>query len=180
MIRVAALLALLITSPAVAQSFQDTKLLDKAVEAFTDRGIGDDGGARTIVDSRLKLAACPMISLAWRTESHDAVVVTCPAPEWRIYVPVRMGGPALTPPSPGAPAAAPRSAAPVLKPALVIKRGDPVAIVAGTEGFSVTRDGIAASDAAAGSRVLIKVQEGKAPIQAIAVEPGKAVIPGDE
>ena len=63
---------------------------------------------------------------------------------------------------------------------IVIKRGDPVVVVAGDGGFSVTRDGIATTDAAAGARVLIRVQDGKAPIQAIAVEPGKAMIPGAE
>jgi len=62
----------------------------------------------------------------------------------------------------------------------VIKRGDPVTVVAGDGGFSVTRDGVATTDAAAGGRVLIRVQDGKPPIQAIAIEPGKAMIPGAE
>ena len=53
-------------------------------------------------------------------------------------------------------------------------------MIAGTDGFSITRDGIAVNDAAAGARLLIKVQDGKPPIQAIAVEPGKASIPGGE
>jgi flagella basal body P-ring formation protein FlgA len=101
------------------------------------------------------------------------VVVTCPDPQWRIFVPMLM--PASAPPA--ATAAAPVTAA---KLAIVIKRGDPVTVVAGDGAFSVTRDGIATTDAAAGARVLIRVQDGKPPIQAVAVEPGKAMIPGAE
>jgi flagella basal body P-ring formation protein FlgA len=165
---------MLLASPAAAQNFQSTTLIDKAVAGFTGHAIGESGGARTAVDIRLKLATCPMVSLNWRTDSHDSVVVTCTDPQWRIFVPVMM--PAR--PAPAAtPAAAPVAAA---KAAIVIKRGDPVTVVAGDGAFMVTRDGIATTDAAAGARVLIRVQDGKPPIQAVAVEPGKAVIPGAE
>ncbi len=103
------------------------------------------------------------------------MVVACPDPEWRIYVPIRIAAPAVVAASPLAPP--PPVAA---KPMIVIKRGDPVSVSAGNPGFEITRDGIAVNDAAAGQRLLIKVQDGKPPIQAVAVEPGKAVIPGGE
>ena len=180
MIRTLSFIALaLAASPAAAQNFQSTVLIDKAVTGFTGHAIGESGGARTAVDTRLKLAACAMVSLNWRTEGHDSVVVTCSEPQWRIFVPVLI--PASAAPN-GTSATPTASAAPVAaaKMAIVIKRGDPVMVVAGEGGFSVTRDGIATTDAAAGARVLIRVQDGKAPIQAIAVEPGKAVIPGAE
>ena len=136
---------------------------------------GDEATRRFEVDTRLKLAPCPMVSLSWRTELHDAVVVTCPDPQWRVFVPV------LTPSTPPTPAVIIGTpAAPAAKPVIVIKRGDPVTVVAGSGGFSVTRDGIATTDAAAGARVLVRVEDGKPPIQAIAVEPGKAAIPGGE
>ena len=167
---------MLAASPAAAQNFQSTALIDKAVAGFTGHAIGESGGARTAVDTRLKLATCPMVSLNWRTDSHDSVVVTCTDPQWRIFVPVMM------PARPAPAATSATTAAPVVaaKVAIVIKRGDPVTVVAGDGGFSVTRDGIATTDAAAGARVLIRVQDGKPPIQAIAVEPGKAMIPGAE
>ena len=158
-------------SPAVAQNFQSTTLLDKAVAGFTGQPIGATGGARTPVDTRLKLAACPMVSLAWRTDSHDSVVVTCPDPQWRIFVPVVATAAAPKPAVIVGPAAAPAA-----KPVIVIKRGDPVSVVAGDDGFAVTRDGIAMSDAGAGQRVLIRVEDGKPPIQAVAVEAGRATI----
>ena len=176
MIRTTLTLAVIIAAtPAAAQSFQSTTLIDKAVAGFTGRAIGDDGGARTPVDTRLKLAACPMVTMNWRTPAHDSVVVACPDPEWRIYVPIRSAAPAIVPAS----LLAPTPPAPT-KPAIVIKRGDPVSVAAGSDGFAVTRDGIAVNDAAVGQRLLIKVQDGKPPIQAVAVEPGKATIPGGE
>ncbi|MDB5677901.1 flagella basal body P-ring formation protein FlgA [Sphingomonas bacterium] len=176
MIRSIVTLAVLVAAtPAAAQTFQSTAMIDKAVAGFTGRAIGEDGGARTPVDTRLKLTSCAMVTMNWRTPAHDSVVVACPDPEWRIFVPVRMAAPAVVEPSPLAPVAAPAA-----KPVIVIKRGDPVSVTAGTEGFSVERDGIAVNDAPVGGRVLIKVQDGKPPIQAIATEPGKALIPGGE
>lgn len=176
MIRLVPALAIIVAAtPAAAQTFQSTTLIDKAVAGFTGKAIGEDGGARTPVDARLKLAACPMVTMNWRTPAHDSVVVACPDPVWRIYVPIRTAAPA---PVPAAPLAA--APAPAAKPDIVIKRGDPVSVTAGSEGFAVTRDGIAVGDAAVGARVLIKVQDGKPPIQAIATEAGKAMIPGGE
>lgn len=160
--------------PARAQGpFQDTETLDRAVAAFTGRPIGADGGARTPVDARLKLASCATLALAWRQDNHDAVVITCTAPEWRIFVPVQM-----PPPPPPAPTPAVAVAAPAAKPEIVIKRGDPVTVEVKTAGFSVTRDGVAMSDAAAGGRFLVDVDGPKKPIQAIAITAGRATLPG--
>ena len=60
----------------------------------------------------------------------------------------------------------------------VIKRGDPVTIEAGQDGFSITREGVAMGDAPAGGRVLVRVADAKAPVQAVAVEGGRATLPG--
>lgn len=162
--------ALLIASPATAQTaFQDNQAIDRGVAAFTGKPIGSEGGARAPVDARLKLAACPMVSMAWRADNHDSVVVTCSGPDWRVYVPV------LVSPTPvQAPAPAPVAA----KPQIVIKRGDPVTIEAGTPGFSISRDGVAMTDAAAGGRLLVDVDGPKKPVQAIAVGVGRATLPG--
>ena len=165
--------ALLAATPARAAPFQDTTALDRAVAAFTGRGIGAEGGARSIVDGRLKLAPCPTVSLAWRSEAHDAVVVTCTGPAWRLFVPVLF-----------APSEARRSApqtiapTPAVKAEPVIRRGDPVTIEAGTPGFSITRDGVAMGDAAPGGRVMVRVEGGKTPVQAVAIDAGRATLPG--
>ncbi len=163
-------------APAAAQvspKFQDTAALDRAVAAFAGRPIGAEGGARSVVDTRLKLAACPTLALSWRTEAHDAVTITCTGPEWRIYVPMVMPAPVAAPTTPLI-AAAP----PARKPEPVIKRGDPVTIEASAPGFSVTRDGVAMSDAPVGGRFLVDVNGAKKPVQAVAVSAGVATLPG--
>lgn len=156
-----------------AVSFQNTTGLDRAVAAFTGKAIGDEGGARTPVDARLRLAQCPTVALSWRTEAHDAVVVACSGPDWRIFVPVRM---AATPIA----AATTRPAVAMIQPraAPVIKRGDPVLVEAGSAGFSISREGIAMADAAPGARFLVRMSDAKAPVQAVAVESGRATLPG--
>ena len=83
----------------------------------------------------------------WRTPAHDSVVVACPDPEWRIFVPIRIAAPRDRRAEPARADAAP----PAAKPVIVIKRGDPVSVSAGSDGFAVTRDGIAVNDAAAGA-----------------------------
>ncbi len=177
MLRTFALLSIAVATPlAAAPTFQDTAAIDRAVAAFAGHAIGDEGGARTPVDTRLKLASCPMVSMAWRSDAHDAVVVTCTGPEWRLFVPMRM------------PVVAPKTAAPLviepsnapapLRPVYVIKRGDPVTISAGSPGFSITREGVAAGDAVAGGRFLVKVEQTRAPVQAVAIASGRATLPG--
>lgn len=156
-----------------APAFQDNAGLDRAVASFTGRPIGAEGGARTPVDARLRLAACPTIALSWRSEAHDAVVVTCSGPDWRIFVPVLKPAAAFA----AAPVRAAYAAAPV-KAEPVVRRGDPVVIEAGLPGFSITREGVAMGDAARGARLAVRVGDAKAPVQAVAVAAGRATLPG--
>lgn len=163
----------LLAAPVDAAGFQDLSALDRAVADFTGVPAGRLGGARTPVDPRLRLAQCPTVALAWRTPAQDAVVVRCAGPEWRIFVPVQMpaSDTALTPlrAMPGAPA-------PTLPP--VIRRNDPVTIEAGTDGFTITREGIAMGDAAPGARFMVRIDGAKGPVQATAVASGRATLPG--
>jgi flagellar basal body P-ring formation protein FlgA len=171
MILLPLLLAPLLAGGAIA--FQDTAGLDRAVAAFTSRPVGAEGGARTPIDPRLRLAQCSTVALAWRTEAHDAVVVSCSGPDWRIFVPV------IRPASAAPPTATARPAMVVAaKAEPVIRRGDPVVIEAGSNGFSISREGVAMGDAPPGGRFLVKVEDAKGPVQAIAIEPGHATLPG--
>ena len=175
------LLLLAALSPGSPQSstlrggFQNVATLDRAVAAFAGHAVGEEGGPRAPVDPRLRLAQCPTVALSWRSEAKDAVVVTCAGPDWRIFVPVRRAAPV-----PGA------AAAPVAAPAItaraepVVRRGDPVVIEAGTDGFSITREGIAATDAAPGARVAVRVVGAAQPVQAVAVSQGHVALPGWE
>lgn len=159
---------------AAGVQFQDTTAIDVAVAAFTGHQAGEEGGARTPVDKRLKLAACPLPQLDWRGTYQDAVVVSCDTPRWRIFVPVKLA--AQAPRAPVAAAAAPVAA--MVKAEPVIRRGDPVTVEAGSGGFSITRDGVAMGDALPGGRFMVKVDPAKPPIQAVAVESGRATLPG--
>lgn len=163
------MIALLLAAAAVPQ-FQDTGSLDRAVAAFTGQPLGAQGGARAAIDSRLRLKTCPTVALSWRTEAHDAVVVSCAGPDWRLFVPV-VAAPVATA---GAPA---RIAAPV-KAEPVIRRGDPIVIEAGSPGFSISREGVAMADAAPGARFAVRVDGAKGPVQAVALEAGRATLPG--
>lgn len=160
----------------LAASFQDLPSIDRAVAAFTGHAVGDEGGPRATVDTRLRLASCPMVALSWRSDAHDAVVVTCTGPDWRLFVPVRRTSPA------GAPAAAVAVAAPAAPPPIVVRRGDPVMIEAGSTdaegGFQITREGVAAADAAAGARVAVRVEGATQPVQAVALASGRVALPG--
>ena len=170
------MIAILLTAAAASASpaaFQSTDMLDRLVEQFAGAPIGMEGGARAPVDKRLKLAACDAPQLSWRSVAEDAVVIRCQGPQqWRVFVPVN----AL--PKPVAPAVTAMPVPAVVKPATVIKRGDPVLIEAGAPGFSITREGLAVADAAAGARVMIKVDDKRPPVAAIALEPGRARLPG--
>lgn len=157
---------------AAAPAFQNTASLDRTVSAFTGRPLGAEGGPRTAIDSRLRLAACPTVALSWRTEAHDAVVVSCAGPDWRIYVPVNMAA--------GAAAARvqPAAYAKPVKLDPVIRRGDPVVIEAGSAGFAISREGVALADAQPGARFLVRVDDARQPVQAVAVADGRATLPG--
>lgn len=155
---------------AAAGAFQSTAALDAAVATFTGKPAGTEGGARAAVDARLKLAACATPELSWQSERHSAVVVRCAAPAWRIYVPV------LTPP-PAARAATAAAVPAPLRAEPVVRRGDPVTVEAKAAGFAITREGVAMGDAAPGARLLVRVDDKKAPIQAVAVEPGLVTLP---
>ena len=165
------MIALALLAGAAVGAFQDTGGLDRAVAAFTSRPIGAEGGARTAIDARLRLAACPTVSLSWRTEAHDAVVVSCAGPDWRIFVPVIR-------PADAPPPTARAAIIPAVKADPVIRRGDPVVIEAGSPGFSISREGVAVGDAAPGARFMVRVDDARPPVQAIAIASGRATLPG--
>lgn len=165
------MIALLIALSGPAVTFQSTEALDQLVERFAGAPIGAEGGARAAVDKRLKLAPCDAPQLSWRSAAEDAVVIRCQGPQqWRVFVAIN-----------ALPKAAPTAATPApvaAKPELIIRRGDPVMLEAGAAGFSITREGQAMGDAAVGGRVLVKTDDKRPPVAAIALAPGRAKLPG--
>lgn len=148
----------------------DLDLLDRAAEIFAGAPRGAPGGPAAPIDRRLRLAPCgESPEFSWRSDARDAIVIRCPDHQgWRIFVAVRSAAPV----GPSAVAAPPAKAEPV------IRRGDPVTLVAEQPGFSVSADGTAMADAAPGARVPVKVEGAKAPVQAIALDAGRATLPG--
>ena len=122
-----------------AQDFQSVAALDTVVTQFTGKNVGEQGGAIAPIDRRLKLAPCVAPQLEWRGENHDAVVVRCMAPAWKIFVPV------AAVPRPKAAVEAPMPANVVVRPAApvkvepVIKRGDAVTVEASATTGTISR-----------------------------------------
>lgn len=141
-------------SGASAQAgFQDLAALDTAIADALAAPIGTPGGARAVVDRRLRLAMCPTpVDIQ---PMADAVAVRCPAAGWRIRVPTMADGAMAT--SLTSVAAAPSQ--PVRAEPL-IRRGDAVEMVMRGRGFSVRMRGIAEQAGAIGDIIRVRSQPG--------------------
>lgn len=73
-----------------ASSFEDTNRLDRQVAIHLNADIGDAGGARAPIDTKLRLKRCPS-AVQFSDTNNSAVLVSCPDLGWRIFVPVRRG-----------------------------------------------------------------------------------------
>ncbi|MBK5264103.1 MAG: flagella basal body P-ring formation protein FlgA, partial [Alphaproteobacteria bacterium] len=121
----------------MAQRFEDLNGLDALVAARLGAGIGQSGGPAAPIDRRLKLAACPDTPTI-EGPAMGAATVRCDAIGWRIRVPLRVGA---------TPAAAQQGAS------ILVKKGDPVQLVAGGASFSVSTMMIADEDGARGEMI---------------------------
>ena len=157
----------LLAAPAAAAPFQNIDALEARLVNALGAGIGEPGGPATPIDRRLKLAACPG-SVQIDPPAMGAVALRCVAANWRIRVPIaRLGGNQ-------------NMAGGVLgvKAEAVVRRGDPVDLVAESSGFSVSVSGTAQEDGAPGSRIRIKADGQKGPIFAEVIEAGRVRLPG--
>ena len=159
----AAILMALTASPAAAQAqrFEDVAGLEALVVARLGAGIGQAGGPVAPIDRRLKLAACPDTP-AIEGPAMGAAVVRCAALGWRIRVPLRVY------------AAAPASQ----RTATLVRKGDPVELVAGGASFTVSTQMIADEDGAQGEMIRVRADRSAAPIVARVVDVGLVSAPG--
>jgi flagella basal body P-ring formation protein FlgA len=135
--------------------FEDIAKLEGRVVGALDADIGQPGGPVAPIDRRLKLTACPS-PVTIDPPALGALPLRCEALGWRIRVPlVRIPG---ATPAMQVAAASPPPATPV-----VIKRGDPVQLVSGAAGFSVSTAGVAQEDGHAGGVVRVKT-DAKGPV----------------
>lgn len=131
-----------------ADGFEDIARLDSRVAAALDADVGQPGGPVAHIDRRLKLAACP-VPVTIDPPALGALPLRCEPLGWRIRVPlVRVPGAQAQTAAGFAPAQ------PQTPP--LIKRGDPVQLVAASQGFSVSMAGTAQEDGRAGGRLRVK------------------------
>lgn len=170
------LLALLAFAPKPAlaqQKFENLDRIDSLVAMTVGANIGEPGGPMAPVDRRLRLAACPT------TPSVDgpvfgAAVVKCDALGWRIRVPLTAGAAAAA----SGPVARYAPAGRAMAREAVVKKGDPVQLMAGNAAFSVSRMMVADEDGAVGDTIRVREDRKSAPVLAQVVEMGIVRIPG--
>lgn len=165
------ILIALLPAPALAAGLQNLDALERRLVIALGADIGAPGGPTVPLDRRLKLAACPS-DIAIDPPVMGAAVLRCAEIGWRIRVPLVRGGNAL--PVAGRPV--PQAAA--LRAAPVIRRGDPVDLIAGEPGFSVSSQVIAEQDGAPGDRIRVRGDRAKPPIMAEIVDSSTVRLPG--
>lgn len=155
---------LVVSAPAFAQGFQNVDQLERDLVAALGAGVGDPGGPMAPVDRRLKLAQCPG-NLVFDAPVMGAVAVRCPTLGWRIRVPLIRS------------ATQANAAVAVERQEPVIRRGDPVEIVAGGPFFQVSTQAVAEQDGAPGARIRVRSAPKSPPIVAEVVKTGIVRIP---
>lgn len=160
-------------SPALAQQkFENLDRIDSLVAMTVGANIGEPGGPIAPVDRRLRLAACPGTPSV-EGPTFGAAIVQCDALGWRIRVPLVAGGAAAA-----APVARYGTPARAVQREVVVKRGDPVQLMAGNAAFSVSRMMIADEDGAVGQTIRVREDKKSTPVLAQVVEMGTVRIPG--
>lgn len=162
--------------PASAQTFQNLDQIDTLVATTVGAEIGQPGGANTPVDRRLRLAACPQIP-SIEGPVFGAAIVRCDKLGWRIRVPLKLTPPPVAPAVAYGQAAYGRPAQPQVR-TILIKKGDPVQLVAGNASFSVIRQMISDEDGAVGDMIRVHGDKTSAPVSGRIEPDGIVRVPG--
>jgi flagella basal body P-ring formation protein FlgA len=175
-----ALAALLVTpvfavsAPANAQAMQNLGEIDVLVAATMGAEVGQPGGARALVDRRLKLKACP-VALEITGPDMGAAAVRCPTLGWRIRVPLDLAAE----PSRASTAYGTQQRNPAGAGEAAIKRGEPILLTVDRPTFSLSRVMIADKDGRVGEVISVRDEPRGKPIFVRIVEPGRATILGN-
>ena len=164
---------------AQTQGMQSLSDIDILVAATMGAEVGQPGGARALVDRRLKLKACPD-TLEITGPDMGAAAVRCPALGWRIRVPLDLTADPV------------QSASPRMSPQQQqqrggggglgqegIKRGEPILLTVDRPMFSLSRVMIADKDGRVGEVIPVRDEPRGRPIFVRIVEPGRATILGN-
>jgi flagella basal body P-ring formation protein FlgA len=151
------------------QGFENLDRLDSLVAMSVGANRGEPGGPIAPIDRRLRLASCPQTPVV-EAPQMNAATISCASIGWRIRVPLVAGQQA---------AKAPVSSAFVAPAAsTVVKKGDPVQLVAGNEDFSISRMMIAEEDGAVGALIRVRQDAKATPVMARVESLGIVRIPG--
>lgn len=174
------LIAMTGVTPALAQQkFENLDRIDSLVAMTVGANMGEPGGPAAPVDRRLKLAACPVTPTV-EGPVFGAAMVQCAQLGWRIRVPLVAGGAAAASGPVPRTASFNRSviAARAAPKEAIVKRGDPVQLIAGNAAFSVSRTMIADEDGAMGDAIRVREDRKSNPVIAQVVDAGMVRIPG--
>jgi flagellar basal body P-ring formation protein FlgA len=165
-------------TPAHAQTagtFENLDRIDSLVSMTVGAALGEPGGPVAPVDRRLRLAACPQMPRVDGPQ-FSAAIVSCPQIGWRIRVPLAPGGAnvAATPSH----VSLTRQSTQAPNAPLVIKKGDPVQLLAGDSSFAVSRMVIAEENGAEGALIRVRGDSKSQPVSARVEGPGIVRIPG--
>ncbi|RJF94185.1 flagella basal body P-ring formation protein FlgA [Sphingomonas cavernae] len=151
--------ALAATSAGHAQAFQNIDQLETVLVSALGAGVGEPGGPTAPIDRRLKLAQCPQAPV-FDAPVLGAVAVRCASLGWRIRVPLSRS---LT--------------VTAVREETVIRKGDPVELIAGGRFFEVSTQAVAEQDGAPGARIRVRSTPKAAPVFAEVVRAGLVRIP---
>ena len=168
----AAMLLSSFATPANAQNFENLDRLDSLVAASVGANRGEPGGPVAPIDRRLRLASCPQLPVV-EPVKMNAATVSCASLGWRIRVPLALSGQAAAPRQTAdynVPSAAPSHA-------IVVKKGDPVQLIAGNDSFTISRVMIADEDGAIGAMIRVRQDSRAAPVTARVESSGVVRIP---
>ncbi len=158
----------MMATPAFAD-FEDIGALEARVIGALDSDIGKPGGPVAPIDRRLKLAACPTPATI-DPPALGAVALRCAALGWRIRVPLARGAGAAAQAGTASMASAAR-----IDP--VVRRGDPVQLVATSGAMTVSTEAVAQQDGAPGERIRVKTDDRSTIVIAEVVDIGKVRLP---
>jgi len=134
---------------ATAQAQAGSSDIRKQAEAFSGQAVA--------LDPRLSIPACPEpVEIAWRSDARSSLLARCRAKGWSLVIPVALER---------------RAAAG--KAAAIVRRGQPVQVMANGNGFRVLVEGIAERDGRAGERLVVRnLRSGRRMLVDIGVDGG--------
>jgi len=168
-----------IVSPAhaqVPQNFENLDRLDSLVAMSIGAERGQPGGQIAALDRRLRLKPCPEQPLV-EAGAGSFATVSCPSVGWRLRVPLApMQGAQSAQMAPGPQMAQRYAAAPAT--GTIVKKGDPVQLMAGNDSFTISRMMIADEDGAAGALIRVRQEPKATPVLARVEAMGVVRVPG--